>query len=333
MAKDDPTIEDDLRDAFAAATDETDETDASAALPARDESAAPVEPAATSAADGALPEIDAPKHWTPADRERFARLPPDARQLVLDARKNLETGYGRKFEEVAAQQRQYDRYRDIDRLLTPVRDTLQLYGMTEQAYLGRLVAAEQMLRQNPAQALRVLAEQYGVDPASAFAEPEPWTDPQAQSAFARLQQDNARLQAQLRQLSDYTQQLALSPHQQTATAFLTATNEDGTPKHPHVQRVFHGMISRIQAARAAGRTITLEDAYDAELWADPELRAERQATHEAAQKRDAAQRDAVARAKGVRNVRGQPTTGTPSDEPADSLKSELRRAFREQARA
>jgi hypothetical protein len=51
------------------------------------------------------------------------------------------------------------------------------------------------------------------------------------------------------------------------------------PRHlqqdsPHQQRVLAGMMARIQATEAVGGRVSYQEAYDAELWANPETRDE-----------------------------------------------------------
>jgi hypothetical protein len=102
--------------------------------------------------------VSAPQHWSQADQEAFNALPAELKPLYLEKAKLLESGWNRKFEEIAGERKAYES------LFGP-NDVQQLEeaGLTKPQYISRLVSVARQLEADPENTIRFLAEQYGVD--------------------------------------------------------------------------------------------------------------------------------------------------------------------------
>ena len=139
------------------------------------------------------------------------------------------------------------------------------------------------------------------------------------SAFERQQQDTLREKVST----------ALSVAETRLKAFTEAKDAEGKPAHPHFDRVRRQMALAVQTANAAGETLSLEDAYDRAVWADPELRQQLTAAQTRAEATKAAQarRDHAARAGRARTPDTASVSGAAPVE--QDLRDDLRDAFRD----
>ena len=208
--------------------------------------------------------------------------------------------------------------------------------MDEVAGLKALVAAHRMLQREPRAALAHLARRYGIAPSPAAAEtpsPAEGGPPDSRSgdqpAGQALDALDARVagierarQAELLQRQTDERQRA----QARIDAFREARDGHGAAKHPHFERVRAEMGAMVQI----DPELSLEDAYERALYADPELRAGLlQARDEEAARRREAERKAAA-AKQKRAAAGQrpSSAGTQAaTEPAATPRAELEAAW------
>jgi hypothetical protein len=110
---------------------------------------------------------DAPYHWSQADKDAFNSLPAELRPLYLEKAKSLESGWNRKFEEIAGIRKLYEEFtsslpeeqRSPDRLmqvfgdgaavqqmLAPYQPQLAESGLTPIEYIARLVNVARSLQ-------------------------------------------------------------------------------------------------------------------------------------------------------------------------------------------
>jgi hypothetical protein len=283
------------------------------------------DPAADAGAeDSAHDEVDdapapaavaAPEHWSQADKDRFAKLPPESRQWWLDKSKDLERGYQEKFREASSIRKEADEIVDA---LRPVDSIIQQRGMSRADAVARLVGADQLLRQDFGQGISAIVEAYGrpvagtdqarnivrqfaqrlgVDVGGAGEQPsdQAKVDPRIAELERTVHEmrDQARAQAE--------QQVA--QHRQSAQAKIDAFREakdgSGAALHPHYEAVKAVMGALMATANQSGEALTLEDAYERAVWSRPDLReALTKAQQEAAAKAaDEARRSKVAKAK------------------------------------
>ena len=86
----------------------------------------------------AEPAIDAPQDWRADQRERFAKLPDEAKSLVLEQYKDFQGGFTRKSQELSEQARYAEAVRSV--ITDDHRRQLSLAGMDEIGGIKRLVA-------------------------------------------------------------------------------------------------------------------------------------------------------------------------------------------------
>lgn len=77
---------------------------------------------------------DAPQHWPNDQKEAFRALAPEARQVVLERNRVLEGMYGKKFEEVAARQKQLEAWETLNRRIqTDPKFAQHVFGYDQQS--------------------------------------------------------------------------------------------------------------------------------------------------------------------------------------------------------
>ena len=228
--------------------------------------------------EGGPDPVEAMRHWPEAWRERFDGLPDDAKAYVRDLHQQLGDEHARRTQEVAARETRLERYQAVDEVMAPLGEELALAGMDEVAGLKALVAAHRMLQREPRAALAHLARRYGIAPAPAAAEtPSPAeggppdsrsgdqpAGPALDALDARVAGIERARQAELLQRQTDERQRA----QARIDAFREARDGHGAAKHPHFERVRAEMGAMVQI----DPELSLEDAYERALYADPELR-------------------------------------------------------------
>jgi hypothetical protein len=158
---------------------------------------------------------------------------------------------------------------------------------------------EGMIRQNPAQAIQQLAQQYGVNFSPAQSSDQPSTavqDPQ----FGQLAQ-------KVQSLESYIQQ----SEQQQVSNTLAGFAKD----KPHFEKVRHVMGGIMTAAIQAGRPIDLDSAYQQAIWADPDIRKQMQDEAEAKQKAELAKAQTQSQNAQRAKAAVSPTTRAPQPPP------------------
>lgn len=231
--------------------------------------AAPAEAGKPPAPEQPPEKVLLPKSWqNDARRALFVKAPPEVQRALAEREAEMEAG-------VAKLQQRFAPY---EQLVAPIRQQLALEGRSPEQYFSALMAADQMLRTNPQQALGQIARMYGVSMPGASEQAQP-VDP----VFAELQQ----LKNELAQIKQAPQQAVISEATSQIEAFAT------DPANVHFEKVRGLMASIMQN----GGADTLQQAYEIATQAHPEVRklieAEKQAQAQAAQA-EAAKQAAVA---------------------------------------
>lgn len=182
----------------------------------------------------------------------FATLPKDVQDEFL----RIEGEAQKAKTEWSGKGEQYNRF---EKLFEPISDRLTLSGMTRETYTAALIRADEMLRKDPAQALPMLAQMYGFNIPGLQAPQQPLIDPAIQS----LQQTVSQLQQQLQSRETSDEQGKM----QAAQSELEAFRSD--PKHLYFDNVRQMMGKFIEMDPG----LTLADAYDRAVYADPQIRA------------------------------------------------------------
>lgn len=184
----------------------------------------------------------------------------------------------------------------------PVRTVLDEYkplyaarGIAPDQAMRSLFEAQKILEERPAEAIAVLARQYGVDLRQFAPQPQTPAQPAARQtndpAMAAVLQEVA----QLKQFITTQQQQAQAAEAQKVEQTIAQFAAD--PKHPHFPAVRHMMGALMQAGTAKD----MNDAYEMACRAHPEVWKQIQAAEEAqkakAEAEKRAQAAAAARAK------------------------------------
>lgn len=205
--------------------------------------------------------------------------------------------------------------RDVATILQPVRGFLEQNQIAPQQFLHSLTSwhAYMSSTQVSAEQKREMAiqslKQYGVDLA-APQEPadEGYVDPQVKS----LRETVARLESQL---NGFTAKQTDAERQRAQQDLAAVTDEvtkfAADPAHPYFDKVANDVAILI---RASGGQLSLKDAYERAVWANPETRAleTARAQTEAVEKakREAEERAAAARQTQAARVKSSGHQGT-----------------------
>jgi hypothetical protein len=215
--------------------------------------------------------------------------------------------------------------KEVKGFLAPVSQALQQHGVAPQQFLGNLVNAHlalsssQLSAEQKTQFATNLLAQYGIELTPKDPDAGGYVDPQVKS----LQDKIASLESRL----TGADQKAANEAREKIQADLNAFADD--PAHPYFDEVADDIAALI---RGSGGKMTLQDAYDRAVWANPTTRAKETARAQAeavekAKKEDAERAAAARRATGGRvktsghQGGGTATTGSMEDTMAETLAS------------
>ena len=158
-------------------------------------------------------------------------------------------------------------YKGITQVFEPYKDTFARRGIEPVAVMKQLLALSEYADRDPVGFLTEQARMRGLDLASLVQQQQDSgqpVDPKVAALETELRQIKAHIQASQYQ-SQAQEKQSITNHVQT---FQNATNEDGSPKHPHFERVRVKMGSLM----TADENLSVEDAYRDACYADPEVR-------------------------------------------------------------
>ena len=278
---------------------------------------APVETGVAEEATGVI----APEHWPTEEREAFDALPDEAKTFALTQGERLYSHHQKRAEELASEREVLERLKPLEQEIAPYREQLRLQGVAEQDVVRQLMAVRHSLQTAPADTIRWLAQQTGVDLNQI--ETETLVDPTEQRLAQVEQQVQQSNQAQAQAAQQQQHNVAYQQAENVLGQFMSAKDENGNLLHPHVDKVQVTMTELAEAETAANRPIDLEAIYQKAVWVHPETRdvmlKERDGSVLAKQKQDQKQR--VSRAK-----RANTTIRSTADSPASpqiTLRQEL----------
>ena len=248
-----------------------------------------------------LEALPAPNHWPKDFAAKFEALDAPAQHMFMERYKDLEGDYTKKTQAISKYKKRQDAF---DEIMQPFKGDFERAGMDDVGAVRQLLAAHDYLRKDPQNAIAWLANQYGVD-TSAIG-----NDPAAEDEFADPQVK--QLQQQVAQLTGFiqNQQTQQQSHEQASTQsfidqFAAETDASGNPAHPHFETVRSVMGSLI----SSGNATDLKSAYEAAVYANPELRQEELKRVAAKQSQAKVKTEAVQKAKKAQRskVRGSAT--------------------------
>ena len=263
----------------------------------------------------------APEHWPAEEREVFDALPEEAKTFALSQGERLYSHHQKRMEELSSERDSLERLRPLEQEMAPYREQLRLQGVAEQDVVRQLMAVRHSLQTAPADTIRWLAQQTGVDLNQI--ETETLVDPQEQRLAQVEQQVQQSNQANAQAIQQQQHNAAYQQAESALGQFMSAKDENGNLLHPHVENVQVTMTELANADIASQKQIDLEDLYQRAIWQNAETRdvmlKERDGTILAKQKQNQKQR--VSRAK-----RADTTIRSTADSPASpqvSLRQEL----------
>jgi len=239
--------------------------------PAAPAAAAGEQPAAAAGEQPPKGTPYAPASWSPAEREAWETVPPAAKEAI--ARRELEIN--RALQETTTSRRALE---SLQGVVSPYLQNIRaanggdVVGAMKQffEYDNRLRHGTQLEK---AQAITALIKGYGVDIQAldnslAGAAPNPQHAQQSaaaaqQAAVQRLLQQEL---APFRQMMQAQQQATAGRINQTIEQFAT------DPKNKHFAVVQGPMADLLELAERQNRQMSLQDAYDAACWQNPEIR-------------------------------------------------------------
>lgn len=196
--------------------------------------------------------IRPPASWTPAAKAKFATLDPEVQKEVLRREQDVEKGFRDRAE-------QLKRYEPLENILAPRRALWAAQGLDEASAIKTLLAAQDLLEQDPRKGLEFLAKSYGVDLAQpvqgqAFAPQPAGNSPTPE--FTALQQELADLKRQMATQSEAG-----------LVSQIEAFRQD--PKNLYFENVREDMAVLLNSGKAKD----LPEAYEMACWMNPEIRA------------------------------------------------------------
>lgn len=281
------------------------------------------------AADEAA-QLVAPAHWALADREMFEKQSPEAKKWLLGRHKAMEGDYTRKMGEIAPQRQLLG---TLDELFKPYETEMRELGVTREQAIRELVGMHARLKRDPVEGLRYLAQQCNVDLSTLTAtggEGGGNVDLNAHPIVKGLQQQVATLTENLKRMTGAQGEQQLNAALAEVTAFADEKDASGNLKRPYFNDVAGDINIRIRAARAEGRKITLQEAYDQACWADEAVRARLQTARDAERNAalEAERKRKVDEAKGASfKVSGEGSAHTHAPKSDGSVRGDLEAAF------
>lgn len=212
-----------------------------------------------------------PEHWSQGDKDAFSALPDNLKPLYLEKAKSLESGYNKKFEEVATERKNFESYKGFKEIFEPHEQQLHMNGFTPESYTRRLVAIGQALQANAGDTIKWLAQQYNVD----LGKPEGAEDEYADPTVSKLQAELGQIKTALQQFQQSQVQATHQSFEHEWLGFANAKDEQGHETFPGAEKLKVRMGQELSVSpQQPGETIrdALKRAYDSVKWVDPEIR-------------------------------------------------------------
>ena len=260
-----------------------------------------------------VPPLEAPQHWSAADKERFSGMPRDAQEYVLERDKSMTADYTRKTQETAQMRQQLE---PLMHVLEPMMPAIRQAGITPQQYMAQLIQGDRSIQANPLGAIQHIARNAGINLEAL--EQQAATVPQPDPQVNALQQQVQQLQGYVQNNEERAAQERQAGLVNQIDTFASQTDAEGNLAHPHFDSLRVTMGQLIESGAASD----LNDAYGKALRLDDSLyqqslEAERTKVKTAEDKR---RKEAVAKAKKVPTRRSaNPPAGTVQSNNLDDI--------------
>jgi hypothetical protein len=247
-----PSLRDELAQAFGAGETSGDEAEATATATAQTKTTAGDGSTVVSVsgeqtvgneqAAAGTQILEAPKHWSDADKQLFKTLSPEVQKRWISREGEIQKGLDGKFQEVAEVRKQGEQLSEI---FKPFKREMDLKGISINDAVRQLVAAHKYLLESPADAIQYLASSYGVDlkvlvegAANAGA-----LDPNVK----QLREGYTQLQSKIDGFLSQQQQSAHEQNLSKIAAFADEKDASGKIMHPYFDDVAQDIVALIKA--------------------------------------------------------------------------------------
>jgi len=240
--------------------------------------------------DPAVTSLDPLEYWPDDVKAAFVDMPSKAQEFFMRSYKGMQADYTQKVQSVA----------DIHKAIDPVREELAKTGVSEGEMIRRFVAVHKRLEDDPAAAVKWIAELYGVDASGVVTD-----KPAASPADDRVSALEERISVQ--------DQRAAIEHAHAVNSEVVKLREEG--KMPLYEEAEPLMIQVVQSAQASGQTVpSVMEIYEHVVWSNPTLREKHLAKSDLEKKRQKVveKKKNVAKSKraaGKRRSTKSPTAG------------------------
>lgn len=286
-----------------------------------------------------------------AIKAKFASLDPDVRQAFVALEDSVQTAKA----EWGTKGQRLNRFEEI---ISPHLPRWEMNGLDAFTGIQSLIAAQSLLDRNPVDGLVQIARSYGLTPAhlaQAFGLPQangqqpgpeggyaPTANPDIQavlqSALSPVMSQVQTLQQQIAREREASQAAQLAEAQRQVEAFAS------DPANMYFHNVQDAVADLISLARQSGQDLSLKEAYERAVWADPTIRPHlmkaqadavaaesARAADEAKKAAEAAQRaKAQSAQRAAGSVTGSPAPGSaPSAGAQGSVRESLMAAMQE----
>lgn len=230
----------------------------------------------------AVEEISIPENWEP-DVKDFINSIQDVKgkRAIFDKLKNYETGYQKKFQDLATQRHQLDdernftnSYREFEKNLNPdLRASIYSHYGSVPAYMRALHEADIAATKDPVKFLLNYCNNNGItrEKFDSYL-----SGAQNEELKAQKSQEALRMQI-IKEIEEKQQKQKLEDDMR---AFANAKNESGESLHPLLTS--DGFIDQMDKLYSVYPNKSLQELYDMVVWSNPEYR--EQAVAQEAQK-------------------------------------------------
>jgi hypothetical protein len=266
--------------------------------------------------DPKVEDVAPPVQWKGNAKIDFNRLPTSVKQAISEEYKQ----YSEASQKVEA----------IDRVLTPQRRQLlaQAYG-NDMGGLDQILQTVEYSNRDPLGFVKWYAQQNRIDLSSLVSpaqQQQPAIDPQLQQLLSPILNKVTSLEQTFQQRQAYEQQQTQAQIQGELNAFLSDHQN-----FPYAQDVRRQMGVLIDAAAQQGQTLSLKDAYDQAVWANPTTRGQLLA-QQAQQSTQQLQATAQQKRQLSASVAGAPGTAQPLNgitNPKATVRDDVMEAMRQ----
>lgn len=207
--------------------------------------------------------IDPPASWTNEAKEKFAALPPETQEYIVQRESERDkylTETGQKYKQAS------DVAQRLEQTLEPYRHLIQDTGLDEFSALENLLRAAAFAQNDPQGYIKWLQSQVG-DPENEA--DDVFIDPSVKQLRSQVQDIASILSTMQQQQTQRQQQAAVDRANAEKNSFASAKDAKGNPLHPHFEQVRTQMAGLLQSGAASD----LASAYEQAVWIVPEVRA------------------------------------------------------------